>query len=305
MITTIVLLNSLGWCRFQRGKTGRAKCIFITGGASGIGLLTALKFLKEGWFVGVYDLNVENVTEKMIEKEPLLEQVIATKMIAMQMDVTDVRSCEDGLQHFLKATDNYMDVLFNCAGVLCYGPFAEESLFRQRKQIEVNCTGVMQMTHLSLEALKKTKDSVVISMASVAAVGGCPNCGVYASTKSFVYSFTEALRSEITHAYGVHACDVSVLFVDTPMVQSQNINHYTKLFQQALKNIKPEELAEKVYYAVHDCSYHRVHYYVREAGFLFFADFLSRALCETLRTTVLDSISLLPRQKAGYKPKPN
>ena len=58
-----------------------------------------------------------------------------------------------------------LDVLFNCAGLLCIGRFAELPLDKQMNQIHVNVTGVAQLTYEALPLLKATKDSRVITMA--------------------------------------------------------------------------------------------------------------------------------------------
>ena len=44
------------------------KAIFITGGASGIGRATAVKFGREGWFVGLGDIDMDGMraTEEML-----------------------------------------------------------------------------------------------------------------------------------------------------------------------------------------------------------------------------------------------
>ena len=41
----------------------RRKAIFITGGASGIGKAIALHFAKQGWFVGLADVNEAGLAE--------------------------------------------------------------------------------------------------------------------------------------------------------------------------------------------------------------------------------------------------
>eukprot|EP01035_Chromulina_nebulosa_P013670 gene13670-18138_t len=47
--------------RRTMGANGR-KSIFITGAASGIGLATAKRFAKEGWFVGLADIDATGLT---------------------------------------------------------------------------------------------------------------------------------------------------------------------------------------------------------------------------------------------------
>lgn len=286
--------------RFKRSSPtsdGRLKSILVTGGASGIGLRTTVKFLLEGWNVGVYDINIEGLEKKICEIEPLLEKVLEDRLCFGTLDVTEEESCRKAIENFTLFTNGYLDALFNCAGLLYVGSFEKGSVKRQCNMIKVNCEGLMQMTHVSLDALKKTKDSCIISMASLSAVGSLPNHAVYCSTKAFVWSLTGALRSELTVAFGIRVCDVSVSFVNTPMVQAQDKSNYTGIFKKQLEDVSPEEVAETVFYAVHTCDRQNTHYFVRSVDWLSFK--VSRVLetfCPRLFTFIYETISLLEYQ---------
>jgi NAD(P)-dependent dehydrogenase (short-subunit alcohol dehydrogenase family) len=45
------------------------KSIFITGAAHGIGLATARRFAARGWFVGLYDINGEEIDALLASDE--------------------------------------------------------------------------------------------------------------------------------------------------------------------------------------------------------------------------------------------
>lgn len=277
--------------------TGRIRGILITGGASGIGLRTTVKFLLEGWKVGVYDLNISDLEKKICDIEPDLAELLKERLFSQQLDVTDTDSCKSAIDHFTKNNGGYIDALFNCAGILYAGPFEKGSLAKQRALIRVNCEGVLQMSYLALDSLKKTDNSCIVSMASISAMGSIANHGVYCSTKAFVWSLTGALRGELK-CHNVRVCDVSVSFVDTPMVQTQNINNYTPQMQKDLKKIKPKEVANTVFRAVHESNFNTVHFYVRYQEKLTFRLFkVVEALFPSVANKIFDDMFLLDFQK--------
>mmetsp|Transcript_29324 Transcript_29324/g.36252 ORF Transcript_29324/g.36252 Transcript_29324/m.36252 type:complete len:298 (-) Transcript_29324:232-1125(-) len=256
---------------------GRKRCIFITGAASGIGRETVKTFISRGWFVGAYDINIDAL-------KSLYGDVGEDNVCFSFLDVIDEVSCDLALEHFLQRTNGFLDVLFNCAGMLTHAPFEDTPLPKLITMIRVNCEGVVQLTHKALPALKKTKDSRVITMASMAAMGGIPKEAVYAATKVFVYSFTESMRIEMY--LQVLFADISVGFVDTPMVQSQDQNQYTKEVKKELKSISPDMVVEKVWQAVHECDYNNEHFYVKSCDYVFALNFVLRAFKSPLNATL-------------------
>ena len=78
----------------------RQKSIFITGAASGIGLATALLFLKKGWFVGGYDLDEKGLSS--------LQDELQKNGTTACLDVTDKPAFDDAIASFSKHTDGHM-----------------------------------------------------------------------------------------------------------------------------------------------------------------------------------------------------
>lgn len=232
----------------------RRRCIFITGAASGIGKETAQLFLNKGWFVGCYDANIEGLKEVYGNADP--------KVCCFQhMDVTDEGSCEKAINHFIQFTDNKMDVLFNCAGILRIGYFNELSLQQQLAQIQVNFVGLTAVTYKAFAVLKETENSQVINMSSLSSMSGVPYHAVYAATKGAVRSLTEALSIEFER-YGIRVADISPGYIATPMVTNQT-NKNTEGLKDPSKFGSANQVACEVWKAVNECNINRYHYYVQ------------------------------------------
>lgn len=184
------------------------KSIFITGAAAGIGRATAQRFAAAGWRVGLYDINLAGVTA--------LASELGSAAVAGQLDVTNAEAFAAALADFSAGADGKLDVLFNNAGVLATGDFETVPLTRCQQLIDINTKGVVNGCHAALPYLKAAQGRV-INMASASSFYGTPAFAVYSASKFFVRGLTEALNIEWAR-HGIYVCDVSPLFVDTPMV---------------------------------------------------------------------------------------
>jgi len=112
------------------------KGIFITGAASGIGLETARLFAGKGWYVGIVDMNEKGL--KALEAE-----IKAENCFARVVDVTDGESVRQAMEGFAEKTSGKMNVLFNNAGILSFGLYADLDLEKKQRIVDVNLKGVM------------------------------------------------------------------------------------------------------------------------------------------------------------------
>jgi short-subunit dehydrogenase len=238
----------------KRSDDRAPRRILITGAASnvGIGRETVKLFVEGGWEVGVTDKDEAEVKE--------LAKEFRCKF-AKKLDVTNPDECQSVVKEFCSKT-NDLDALFNCAGVLALGMFSEMDLARQTKQVRVNCEGVVNMTYAALPYLKKRPkgEARIVTMASATAVHGFPQMAVYSASKAFVYRLTEALAIEFEPDQ-IYVGDVSVMFVDTPMVTKQE-HRFNSLLARYQPRIYPKDVACRVWDAFHQVRPQREHFYV-------------------------------------------
>ena len=88
-------------------------------------------------------------------------------------------------------------MLINNAGLGDYGEFVSAEPERNRRMIEVNMTAPVEITRAMLPALVKAGRAYIINVASLAADLAIPDFAMYAASKAFVASFSEALRLEL------------------------------------------------------------------------------------------------------------
>jgi len=101
-----------------------------------------------------------------------------------------------------------VDLLVNNAGFGTSGPFLEHDPARDVEQIRVNCEAVVTLTHAFLPAMVERGRGGIINVASSAGFQPIPYESVYAATKAFVISFTDALHTELRDS-GVRIMSVS------------------------------------------------------------------------------------------------
>jgi hypothetical protein len=90
----------------------------------------------------------------------------------------------------------HVDALVNNAGFGTFGRFAAEDPARLAAEIAVNVTAPTLLTRLLLPQLLAAPAGFLINVTSTAAYQPGPNIAVYAATKAYLRSLTEALWQE-------------------------------------------------------------------------------------------------------------
>jgi len=90
-----------------------------------------------------------------------------------------------------------IDGVVNCAGLGLTGPFADQPSEVVRAMCDVNVRALVELTRLFLPPMLERRRGFVINVASNAAFQPIPFLAVYAATKAFVLSFTEAVADEV------------------------------------------------------------------------------------------------------------
>jgi hypothetical protein len=90
-----------------------------------------------------------------------------------------------------------LDILINNAGAGCAGAVATADLDRLSAIVHLNADALVRLTRLALPEMIARRDGAILQVASTAAFLPLPYAAVYAASKSFVVSFSEALHAEV------------------------------------------------------------------------------------------------------------
>jgi uncharacterized protein len=98
-----------------------------------------------------------------------------------------------------------IDLLINNAGLGDSGPFATSDPARNEQMILVNIFALTAVTRQMLPGMIAKRRGAILNVSSSAGFLPIPNFAVYAATKAYVTSFSEALRAEL-HGTGISVC---------------------------------------------------------------------------------------------------
>ena len=167
----------------------------VTGASDGIGLEFSDILAARG-----YDLVlVARREDKLNEVSAKLSQKYGINCTVMAADLSEPqaaqilfqRTCGQNLQ---------IDFLVNNAGLLHNGFFTELGLAEQERMITVNVLALTSLSHLYANDMATREKGYILNLASLAAWMAIPNQNVYAATKAYVLSFTQALADEMKAA---------------------------------------------------------------------------------------------------------
>jgi short-subunit dehydrogenase len=177
---------------------GPGTTALITGASSGIGEEFAVQLAARGAglvLVARRAGKLEQLRAALLERQPgLTIDVIAADLSVPGSAAEVARQVE--------AAGRRIDVLINNAGSAFHGQFADQGPEGVASQIQLNAGSLAGLTACFLPPMLQAGHGLVINVASTAAFQPVPTMAVYAATKAFVLSFTEAVWQE-TRGSGV------------------------------------------------------------------------------------------------------
>jgi short-subunit dehydrogenase len=167
------------------------KVTLITGASGGIGEGFARRLAAEGH-------NLVLVARSEIALHELCDELMLKHKIMAHYFVADLSEHDAELAVFDETERHGFEVdwLINNAGFGAYGDFANVALEKQTGMIELNIRSLLALTHRYLPGMRERKRGTIINVSSAAGFQPLPYMAVYAATKSFVTSFSEAIAEE-------------------------------------------------------------------------------------------------------------
>lgn len=163
------------------------KHVLVTGGAAGIGLAIARRFVADGARVLVCDVDAAALHRAQAEMPGLLGQTCDVA------DPAQVEALFAAVEHRLGA----LDVLVNNVGI--GGPTASADALSPedwRRVMDINLTGTFEVTRRAIPLLRRA-GGTIITMSSAAGRYGYPNRIAYATSKWGLIGFTKTLAMEL------------------------------------------------------------------------------------------------------------
>ncbi|WP_414048689.1 glucose 1-dehydrogenase [Macrococcus animalis] len=168
------------------------KVAIITGGASGIGKATAIRFAKEGINIVINYRSREDEANELVK----VVKAIGVDAIAIQADTTN----KNEMEHLIKETINQFGafhIMVNNAGVQSDIPSHTMSIEEFDKVIDVNLRGTFIGCQLALNHFMERKfKGTIINISSVHEIIPWPHYAHYSASKGGVKLMTQSLALE-------------------------------------------------------------------------------------------------------------
>jgi NAD(P)-dependent dehydrogenase (short-subunit alcohol dehydrogenase family) len=173
----------------------------VTGGASGLGLATALLLAARGARVACLDLKPDEVPGPLI---------------GIGADVADDAGVRAAVQQAAERLGG-IDILVNNAGIGAQGTIEDNSDEEWHRVFDVNVVGMVRVTRAALPYLRRSGCAAIVNTCSIAATAGLPDRALYSATKGAVLALTRATAADLV-ADGIRVNCVNPGTADTPWI---------------------------------------------------------------------------------------
>ncbi|MEO6052752.1 MAG: SDR family oxidoreductase [Chthoniobacterales bacterium] len=165
----------------------------ITGASSGLGTEFAYQLAPYAdtlVLVARRNDRLESLRAELTALHPRLSVFIYMADIAKEEQLL-------ALKEWLENQDIVIDFLINNAGLGDRGKFEDGEWTRIQAMLDVNIVALTHLTHLLLPTMHSSGRGAILNVSSIASLLPLPRSGVYAATKAYVTSLSEALRIEL------------------------------------------------------------------------------------------------------------
>lgn len=163
----------------------------VTGASSGIGNSIAAAFGREGADVVVADIRRD---PKLDEERSVFDKLDETGADSLYVE-TDVADESDAEAAIEAAVDEFggLDIVVNNAGIYYQHTVGETPTEHWQEVIDVNLTGMFNVTKAAIPELKESDNGKIINLASMFGIVGAAKSGAYCASKGGVANLTRQL----------------------------------------------------------------------------------------------------------------
>ena len=177
-----------------------SKVVLVTGVSSGIGRVTALKFVEQG-------CRVFGTVRNSAKAQPM------AGIELIEMDVRDEESVQRGIDSIITQAKR-IDVLVNSAGVTLLGAMEETSVAEAQAVFDTNLFGLLRTIHAVLPHMRAQRSGRIVNVSSVLGFLPAPYMALYSASKHAVEGLSETLDHEVRQ-FGVRVALVEPSFTKT------------------------------------------------------------------------------------------
>jgi uncharacterized protein len=211
------------------------KYALVTGASSGIGWHLSRELAQRGYSI----IAASNQPEQLAALKYELEKVFPIAVFTITINLAQTDAAQK-LFDICESNNLEVDVLVNNAGILIIGEAMKVEHSRAAEILQLHMVTPALLCNLFGKKMTERKRGFILNVSSISAVMPYPTISLYGPTKTFVRSFTRAIRTEMK-SDNIHVTCLLPGATATALYDSHNVNIPLAMKLGVMK--KPESVA--------------------------------------------------------------
>ena len=219
------------------------KVAVVTGAARGIGLAISKKFFKEGYQVGILDI------DKMTLSKTMKEVFDSKNVLGIECDVSSPEQVEKSISVVFENFGR-VDVLVNNAGIAEFKPMLETSYEVWSRILAVNLNGPFICSQACAPLMLANNGGSIVNISSISGLRASTLRVAYGTSKAALMHLTKQQATELGDA-GIRVNAVAPGPVDTAMAKKVHTADIRSDYHDVIPLNRyglEEEIAETVWF---------------------------------------------------------
>ncbi|HEX7418897.1 MAG TPA: 3-oxoacyl-ACP reductase FabG [Thermoanaerobaculia bacterium] len=229
-----------------------AKTALISGGARGIGRVTAMRLLLDGWNVAItYNSSKEAAQAFQKEANSGLSHD-KPRLVAYEADVRDAARAKAVVETIVTNFGS-LDALINNAGIRRDALLYNMAESDWRDVIETNLHGAFSLTKVVVPVMLQQRSGAIVNVTSLSGLHGVAGQTNYSAAKGAIVAMTRSLAREVARS-GIRVNCVAPGLVDTDMTAGLDPEVRKEMIRQVpmRRMIRADEVAGAIAFLLSD-----------------------------------------------------
>lgn len=222
-----------------------ARVALISGGARGIGRVTAMRLLAGGWTVAFTYSQSHEAAEAFVAESK-------GQAVAFHADVRDAERAEQ-IANELKERFGTIDALVNNAGVRRDALLYNMAMEQWDEVLDTNLRGAWLLTKAVLPTMMSQRRGAIVNVASLSGLHGVVGQTNYSAAKGGLIAMTRSLAREVARS-GIRVNCVAPGLVETDMISGLEAEVKREMIRQIpmRRAIRADEVAAAIAFLLSD-----------------------------------------------------